>query len=72
MQPFYKYEVCVVVWIEFFFSLSIYADLVDQSGGFGNFDSSSKDQKKSKYFNDYKADSRSSRDEVTSLTHWLL
>lgn len=45
---------------------SIYADLVDQSGGFGNFDSSSKDQKKSKYFNDYKADSRSSRDEKSN------
>lgn len=48
----------------YFFCFSIYADLVDQSGSFGSFGTSSKDQKKSKYFSDYKSESRSDRGEV--------
>jgi len=45
---------------------SIYADLVDQSGGFDSFGTSSKDQKKSKYFSDYKTESRSDRGDKSS------
>eukprot|EP00111_Clytia_hemisphaerica_P003679 TCONS_00010526-protein len=47
---------------------SIYADLVEQSSGFGSFgSSSSKDQKKSKYFSDYnKSDHRHDRDREDS------
>ena len=49
--------------MHFLFLFSIYADLVEQSSGFGSFgSSSSKDQKKSKYFNDYKSDHRHDRD----------
>jgi len=51
--------------------ISIYADLMDPSGGFGNFGSSNKDREKksSKYFSDYKSDRRD--DVCTFLKHFI-